>query len=165
MSITVLSWRVILLHNWKHHKWSLSFIRLAELVKNVGIFFEIGLCKKCGVSILHWGSFWVVFLFPAQVFFFYTNSLLSVGSTVYRGTNSLLLLCNWPSSFSIGVITAGKYAILSPSVLQRLQELLDDELSEIRLNAIRLLSLLAETPQGKKDLASVLEKVRLWRVA
>ena len=61
---------------------------------------------------------------------------------------------------SIAVITNGKYAILSPSVIQRLEDLLDDEDSEIRLNTIRLLSLLAETPKGKKDLVDVLEKVR-----
>ena len=39
-------------------------------------------------------------------------------------------------------------------------ELLDDNSSEIRLNAIRLLGLLAETPKGKEDLKSALEKVK-----
>lgn len=63
--------------------------------------------------------------------------------------------------FSIAVITEGKYAILSPETLERLVVLLDDDNSEIRLNTIKLLSLLAESPKGNQDLAAVsaLEKV------
>ena len=62
--------------------------------------------------------------------------------------------------YSIAVITDGKYIILSPDVIQQLEDLLDDSESEIRLNAIRLLSLLAETPKGKQDIAAALDKVR-----
>lgn len=57
------------------------------------------------------------------------------------------------------MITEGKYAILTPEVLERLIELLNDHSSEVRLNAAKLLSLLAETPQGKENLKSALEKV------
>lgn len=60
---------------------------------------------------------------------------------------------------SIAVITQGKYAILSPATLERLMDLLDDNDSEIRLNSIKLLSLLAEAPEGKKDLLVALSKV------
>lgn len=58
------------------------------------------------------------------------------------------------------MITEGKYAILTPEVLERLMELLGHEDSEIRLNSIKLLSLLAETPKGKESLKSALGKVR-----
>jgi hypothetical protein len=47
-------------------------------------------------------------------------------------------------------------------VLDKLLELLNDTDSEIRLNSIKLLSLLAEAPQGKKNLKSALEKVS-WK--
>lgn len=57
------------------------------------------------------------------------------------------------------MITDGKYAILSPETLLRLVDLLDDANSEIRLNSIKLLSLLAETPKGKQALKSSLSKV------
>lgn len=50
-------------------------------------------------------------------------------------------------------------------MLDRLVELLDDSNSEIRLNSIRLLGLLAETPKGKNDLKPALEKVALFAVA
>ena len=62
---------------------------------------------------------------------------------------------------SIAVITDGKYAILSPEVLETLMKLLDDDNSEIRLNSIKLLSLLAETPEGKEELKSALGKVNI----
>lgn len=60
---------------------------------------------------------------------------------------------------SIAVISEGKYAILTPEVLDRLVELLNVEDSELRLNSIKLLSLLAETPKGKESLKATLGKV------
>lgn len=61
---------------------------------------------------------------------------------------------------SIAVITDGKHAILTPEVLERLKELLEDESSEVRLNTIKLLSLLAETPQGKESMKSAMQKLQ-----
>ena len=58
------------------------------------------------------------------------------------------------------MITDGKHAILSPELIQRVTELLEHQNSEIRLNAIKLLSLLAETPKGKESFKGVLHKVR-----
>lgn len=60
---------------------------------------------------------------------------------------------------SIAVTTEGKHAILTPEVLERLMQLLEDESSEVRLNTTKLLSLLAETPQGKETLKTALQKV------
>lgn len=60
---------------------------------------------------------------------------------------------------SIAVVTEGKYAILTPELLERLMELLEHNDSEIRLNSIKLLSLLAESPKGKESLKSALNKV------
>lgn len=57
------------------------------------------------------------------------------------------------------MITPGKYAVLECNTLDRLVELTDDYNSEVRLNSIKLLSLLAEAPEGKKALYSSLEKV------
>lgn len=61
---------------------------------------------------------------------------------------------------SIAVTTEGKHAILTPEVLERLMQLLEDESSEVRLNTTKLLSLLAETPQGKETLKTALQKLQ-----
>lgn len=63
-----------------------------------------------------------------------------------------------PSS-SIAVITSGKYAVLSPEIVPQLVNLLGNKKSEIRLNSIKLISLLSETPKGKEDFKCALEKV------
>ena len=61
---------------------------------------------------------------------------------------------------SISVITKGKYAILEASALEKLLPLLSDINSEVRLNAIKALTLLAEAPKAKVRLQSCLTKVR-----
>ena len=60
---------------------------------------------------------------------------------------------------SIAVITKGKYAVLEASALDKLVPLLSDINSEVRLNAIKALSLLAEAPKAKAELQACLPKV------
>lgn len=60
---------------------------------------------------------------------------------------------------SIAVITKGKYAVLEADALSKLVVLLDDLNSEVRLNSVKALTLLAETPRGKMELQTSLEKV------
>ena len=62
-------------------------------------------------------------------------------------------------SLSISVITKGKYAVLEGSALDKLIPLLSDINSEVRLNAIKALTLLAEAPKAKVQLQSCLPKV------
>ena len=66
---------------------------------------------------------------------------------------SALFLC------SIAVITEGKYAVLECETLDRLVQLVEDSKSEVRLNAIKVLSLVAEAPKGKQQLIPALTKV------
>jgi len=60
---------------------------------------------------------------------------------------------------SIAVITEGKYAELKCQSHLQLMQLMEDANSEARLNAIKALGLIAETPQGKEELKPALEKV------
>jgi hypothetical protein len=57
------------------------------------------------------------------------------------------------------VITKGKYAVLEVSALDKLVPLLSDINSEVRLNAIKALTLLAEAPKAKTELQACLPKV------
>ena len=66
-----------------------------------------------------------------------------------------MVLC----TLSISVITKGKYAVLEASALDKLIPLLSDINSEVRLNAIKALTLLAEAPKAKVQLQSCLPKV------
>ena len=61
--------------------------------------------------------------------------------------------------YSIAVITKGKYAVLEASALEKLVPLLSDINSEVRLNAIKALALLAEVPKAKVELQACLPKV------
>jgi hypothetical protein len=58
------------------------------------------------------------------------------------------------------VITKGKYAVLEASALDKLVPLLSDINSEVRLNAIKALTLLAEATKAKAELQACLPKVR-----
>ena len=60
---------------------------------------------------------------------------------------------------SISVITKGKYAVLEAAALDKLVPLLSDFNSEVRLNSIKALTLLAETPKAKQELQTCLPKV------
>ena len=57
------------------------------------------------------------------------------------------------------MITEGKYAELECQTHLQLMNLMEDANSEVRLNAIKTLGLIAETPQGKQELKPALEKV------
>ena len=57
------------------------------------------------------------------------------------------------------MITKGKYAVLEASALEKLVPLLSDINSEVRLNAIKALTLLAEAPKAKVELQICLPKV------
>ena len=60
------------------------------------------------------------------------------------------------------MITKGKYAVLEASALDKLAPLLSDIKSEVRLNAIKALTLLAEAPKAKAELLACLPKVWVW---
>ena len=57
------------------------------------------------------------------------------------------------------MITKGKYAVIEASSLEKLVPLLTDINSEVRLNAIKALTLLAEAPKAKVELQTCLPKV------
>ena len=60
---------------------------------------------------------------------------------------------------SVAVITKGKYAVLEAAALDKLVPLLSDINSEVRLNTIKALTLLAEAPKAKAELQACLPKV------
>ena len=64
-----------------------------------------------------------------------------------------------PPFCSISVITKGKYAVVEASALAKLVPLLSDHNSEVRLNVIKAVTLLAETPKAKVELQTCLPKV------
>ncbi len=70
-------------------------------------------------------------------------------------------LCHLPHThtYSISVITKGKYCLLKSGALPKLVALLTDPCSEARLNSIKALTLLAETPVGKAQLQSSRQQV------
>ena len=57
------------------------------------------------------------------------------------------------------MITEGKYAVLKCDAHIELVQLLKDNNSEARLNAIKALWLIAENPEGKEELKPALAKV------
>ena len=67
--------------------------------------------------------------------------------------------------YSIAVITEGKYKELTCQSHLQLMQLMEDTNSEARLNAIKALGLIAETPQGKQELQPALDKVRSMNTA
>lgn len=50
--------------------------------------------------------------------------------------------------------------MLEASALEKLVPLLSDHNSEVRLNSIKALTLLAETPKAKQELETILPKVQ-----
>ncbi len=57
------------------------------------------------------------------------------------------------------MITQGKYSVLESGALPILVSLLSDPCSEARLNSIKALTLLAETPAGKAELQTSIPQV------
>lgn len=64
---------------------------------------------------------------------------------------------------SIAVITKGKYAVLETGAIPHLIDLFNDSSSEVRTNAIKTLTMLAETPRGKQELQSILSQLEEMR--
>ncbi|CAI8019789.1 Radial spoke head 14 homolog [Geodia barretti] len=60
---------------------------------------------------------------------------------------------------SISVITKGKYAVLEAGALPHLVALFTDPSSEVRTNAVKTVTMLAETPRGKQQLQSVVSQL------
>lgn len=74
----------------------------------------------------------------------------------------ILLYCRLSfslSNFSITITTRGKLTAMKCKIIPTLIKLLDDPSTEVRLYALKLITTLSETPQGRSELLQSLEHV------
>lgn len=74
----------------------------------------------------------------------------------------ILLYCRLSfclSNFSITITTRGKLTAMKCKIIPTLIKLLDDPSTEVRLYALKLITTLSETPQGRSELLQSLEYV------
>ncbi len=62
--------------------------------------------------------------------------------------------------FRITITTEGKYKALEAQAIPKLVRLVNDDNSEVRLNAIKAITMLSEAPEGRKALLNHVEMVR-----
>jgi hypothetical protein len=60
---------------------------------------------------------------------------------------------------SIAITTPGKYSCLKEGAINNLVHLIDEPLSETRVNALKVIACLAESPEGRKSLQAHVDKV------
>lgn len=60
---------------------------------------------------------------------------------------------------SIAITTPGKYSCLKEGAIMNLVHLIDEPISETRVNALKAITCLAESPEGRKELQAHVDKV------
>lgn len=60
----------------------------------------------------------------------------------------------------ITITTQGKYTAIKAGAIPELVKLVDDESSEVRLNAITAITTLSEAPEGRREVLENVDKVR-----
>lgn len=67
------------------------------------------------------------------------------------------------SSYRITITTQGKYKAIAAQAIPKLVILVNDENSEVRLNAIKAITMLSEAPEGRRALLNHEDMVSLIR--
>lgn len=61
---------------------------------------------------------------------------------------------------SIAITTPGKYSCLKEGAINHLVPLIDESLSETRVNALKAITCLAESPEGRRELQQYVDKIK-----